>query len=79
MIQCQDGSVYTGISIDVAARYQAHQNGTGARYTRSHPPQKLLIVVEYPDRSSASKAEYAIKQLSAFEKRRYVDSCITNK
>lgn len=70
LLECQDGSIYTGITVDVAARYAAHANGTGARYTRSHPPQRLLAVIEYPDRSAASKAEYAMKQLTAEEKRK---------
>ena len=69
LIECCDGSIYTGITVDVAARYQAHENGTGAKYTRSHPPQRLMAVIEHPDRSSASKAEFAIKKLSASEKR----------
>ena len=69
LIECRDGSIYTGIAVDVATRYKAHENGTGAKYTRAHPPQRLLAVIEYPDRSRASKAEYAIKQLSASEKR----------
>ena len=72
LIECQDGSIYTGITLDVAARYAAHQNGTGARYTRSHPPKCLLAVVHYPNRSEASKAEYAMKKLSAGEKREFV-------
>jgi putative endonuclease len=70
LLECQDGSIYTGITVDVAARYAAHANGTGARYTRSHPPQRLLAVIEYPDRSAASKAEYAMKKLTAEEKRK---------
>jgi putative endonuclease len=72
LIECQDGSIYTGIAVDVAARYSAHEKGTGARYTRSHPPKRLLAVFNYPDRSAASKAEYAIKQLTADEKRQLV-------
>lgn len=71
LIECQDGSIYTGITVDAAARYAAHEQGKGARYTRSHPPKGLLAVVEYPDRSTASKAEYAIKQLSSSEKREF--------
>ena len=69
LIECQDGSLYTGIAVDVAARYAAHTNGKGARYTRSHPPSRLLGSIAYPDRSSASKAEYRIKQLKPVEKR----------
>jgi len=71
LIECADGSIYTGITVDVAARYAAHCNGSGARYTRSHPPQRLLGYETHPDRSSASKAEYRIKQLEAADKRRY--------
>ena len=72
LIECRDGSIYTGIAIDVLARYAAHASGKGARYTRAHPPAKLLGFIEYPDRSSASKAEYRIKQLKAAEKRLFV-------
>lgn len=69
LIECVDGSIYTGITVDVAARYAAHANGTGARYTRSHPPLRLLACEVHADRSAASKAEYRVKQLSASEKR----------
>jgi len=72
LIECNDGSIYTGISIDVAARYAAHFSGKGARYTRMHPPVRLLASIEYADRSSAAKAEYRIKQLTAAAKRCYV-------
>lgn len=72
LIECQDGSIYTGIAIDVAARYAAHAAGKGARYTRAHPPARLLAAIEYPDHSSALKAEYRIKQLTAAAKRAFV-------
>ena len=68
LIECADGSLYTGITVDVGARYQAHCLGKGARYTRSHPPLRLLGIAEYPDRSSASKAEYQVKQFTRSEK-----------
>jgi putative endonuclease len=71
LIECRDGNIYTGIAVDVAARYAAHERGKGARYTRSHPPKRLLTAIDYPDRASASSAEYAVKQMSAVEKRAY--------
>lgn len=71
LIECRDGSVYTGITVDVAARYAAHAGGKGARYTRSRLPARLLAVIDYPDRARASRAEYAVKTLSAAEKRAY--------
>jgi len=69
LIECRDGSVYTGIAVDVARRYAQHVAGTGAKYTRSRPPVRLLATFEHPDRASASRAEYAIKRLSAARKR----------
>jgi len=69
IIECRDGSLYTGIATDVERRYAAHVAGKGARYTRSHPPSQLLARFEYPDRAGASKAEYAIKQLTPARKR----------
>ncbi|UCV06144.1 GIY-YIG nuclease family protein [Dechloromonas denitrificans] len=71
LIECVDGSIYTGITVDVEARYAAHQNGSGARYTRSHAPVRLLGFEAHPDRSTASQAEYRVKRLSATEKRRF--------
>lgn len=72
LIECRDGSLYTGVAVDVDKRYAEHASGKGARYTRSHPPSRLLARFEHPDRSSALKAEYAIKQLSAAAKRALV-------
>jgi len=76
LIECTDGSIYTGITVDVEARYAAHCSGLGARYTRAHPPLRLLLCLDYPDRSAASKAEYTIKQWSAAQKRAYVQACL---
>ena len=69
LIECVDGSVYTGVAVDVAKRYAVHAAGKGSRYMRSNPPARLLASFEYPDRSGALKAEYLIKQLSPEQKR----------
>ncbi len=71
LIECIDGSIYTGVAIDVAARYAAHAAGKGARYTRSHPPLRLIASLPCPDRSSALQAEYRVKQLRPAAKRAY--------
>ena len=63
LIECKNGAFYAGITTDVARRYAQHLSGKGAKYTRANPPKKLIGVKEYADRSDASKAEYAIKQL----------------
>ncbi len=69
VLECLDASLYTGIAIDVARRYASHAVGKGGRYTRSHPPKRVLSVMPFPDRSSASREEYRIKQLPLPEKR----------
>lgn len=69
LIECRDGSLYTGIATDVDRRYAEHAAGKGARYTRSHPPQRLLARFECGDRAAASRVEHLIKQLSAEQKR----------
>jgi len=63
-----DGSLYTGITNGLEQRYKAHQQGTGARYTRSHPPKQLIGSLPFENRSLASMAEYRIKQLKPAQK-----------
>lgn len=62
LLECRNGSYYAGISNDVAARFQAHLAGKGARYTRANPPLKVLAMRAYPDRAAASKAEWQLKR-----------------
>jgi putative endonuclease len=69
LLECSDGSVYTGIAIDVQARFDKHLSGAGARYTRSRKPVQVLASFELADRSSASRAEYWVKRLLPAEKR----------
>ena len=69
LIECSDGSLYTGITVYLAARFAAHREGRGARSMRLHAPVRMLAAEAHPDRSAASKAEYRIKQLSPAEKR----------
>ena len=63
MLRCGDGSLYTGSTTDVARRLREHQNGTGAKYTRTRPPVSLAYTEEVPDRSTAQRREAAIKKL----------------
>lgn len=69
LLECADGSVYTGIATDVEARFDKHASGMGARYTRSRKPVRVLGSFELADRSSASRAEYWVKRLSPPDKR----------
>ena len=63
MLRCGDGSLYTGSTTDVARRLREHQNGTGAKYTRTRPPVSQAYTEEAPDRSTAQRREAAIKKL----------------
>jgi putative endonuclease len=76
LIECTDRSIYTGITVNVAARVAAHKSGKGARYTRAHPPARLLASFQYPDRAAAARAEYRVKQMSAGEKRVLTQCCL---
>ncbi|BAO29890.1 GIY-YIG nuclease family protein [Sulfuritalea hydrogenivorans] len=71
LIECTDGCLYTGITVNLESRFKAHVEGRGARYMRLHPPLRMLAAEAHPDRAAASKAEYRIKQLSSAEKRAY--------
>jgi len=63
LIECDDGSLYAGISTDVSRRYGEHISGKGSRYTRSHKPFRLVGSCVVGSRSDALKAELAIKRL----------------
>ena len=64
LARCGDGSIYTGITNDLGARLEAHNNGKGASYTRGRPPIKLVYSETVENRSAALKREAAIKRLS---------------
>ena len=68
IVQCADGSLYTGITKDVVRRCQQHNAGTASRYTRSRGPVKLVYQEDHPDQSSALKREAAIKAMTRREK-----------
>lgn len=68
LLECEDGSLYTGISTDVDRRLAEHLSGKGARYTRAHPPRRLLASVLIGSRSEALKAELELKALPRVEK-----------
>ena len=62
ILECNDGSLYTGITTDVIKRLDEHNTKTcGAKYTKSRRPVKLLYDELSSDRSNASKREYEIK------------------
>ena len=69
MLKCSDGTIYTGITTDVDRRVGEHNNSPkGAKYTRVRRPVELIYSDLHDDKSSASKREYEIKQLSKSQK-----------
>ena len=75
VLLCDNNHLYTGITTDVEKRYQAHCNGTAAKYTRSFKPKKILHHWRIgEDRGLAQKLEYHLKQRSSNEKKRIINS-----
>ena len=64
MIECADGSLYTGVTTDIERRVEQHNSGCGARYTRARRPVRLVYSEPALDRAGAQRRESAIKQLS---------------
>ena len=73
ILHCADGSLYTGITTDIARRVNEHNNGKlAAAYTRSHRPVKLVYQEACKDRSAASIREAEIKSMSREEKEEFL-------
>ena len=61
LLECKDGSIYTGITNDLKQRFNRHKNGLGGNYTRAKGAEKILYTEEQTDRGSALKREAEIK------------------
>ena len=70
MLHCSDGTLYTGWTTDVVQRLTVHNEGRGAKYTRSRLPVKLVYVEAVASRSEALRKEAAIKRLPRIAKER---------
>ena len=68
ILECKDGTLYTGITDDLPRRLAMHTAGKGAKYTRGRGPLILRYEEKCADRSEASKRESAIKKLSKEQK-----------
>ena len=62
MLRCRDGTLYTGVTVDLEVRLDAHRRGVAAKYTRSRRPLALVYQESQPDRSSALKREAALRR-----------------
>lgn len=68
IVKCSDNTLYTGWTNDLEKRLKAHNQGRGAKYTKSRTPVVLVYYEEFPDKASAMRREYEIKKLSRREK-----------
>ncbi len=73
IVQCIDGSLYTGYTTNVHRRVALHNAGKGARYTRSHRPVILLASWSFLTKGDALRAERAIKRLPRAQKLRLIE------
>ena len=72
ILRCGDGTLYTGITMDVQRRLQMHRSGKGAKYTRGRQPLELVYREACEDHSQALKREWQIKQLPRAEKEKLI-------
>jgi len=83
ILECADGTLYTGWTTDLERRLRAHNSGQGAKYTRGRRPVSVAYREEQPTRSAAQKREAAIRRLSRVDKlklghdRRFGHSALT--
>jgi putative endonuclease len=73
ILQCADGTLYTGWTTDLERRLRAHNSGQGARYTRGRRPVRLVYQEEQSTRSAAQRREAAIRRLSRIDKLKLIE------
>jgi putative endonuclease len=72
LVECRDGSLYTGYTTDPERRVREHNAGRGAKYTRGRTPVTLVHTESFETKSAAMSREYEIKQLRRREKERLI-------
>ena len=68
MVECSDGTLYTGWTNNLEKRIKAHNDGKGAKYTKTRLPVRLIYYEEFLTKEEAMQREYRIKRLSRTEK-----------
>ena len=74
IVECADGTLYSGWTNDLEKRIAAHNAGDGAKYTRSRRPVKLRYYETFEEKSKALRREYALKKLTRAEKIALIES-----
>ena len=80
ILRCEDNTLYTGITTDVARRFAEHREDKvkGAKYTKAHKPKEIAAAWEVGTKSEASKLEYRIKKLEKAEKEKLISEFSEN-
>ena len=73
ILECADGTFYTGWTTDPERRVAQHNKGVGAKYTSTRKPVKLVYLETHPNRTDAMKREHAIKKMKREQKSRLVE------
>ncbi len=73
IVECKDGTLYTGWTTDLERRIKAHNSGKGAKYTRSRLPVVLRYYESFETKQEAMRREYEIKQLTRKEKEKLIE------
>jgi putative endonuclease len=74
LLACADGTLYTGITTDLARREAMHNAGTASKYTRARRPARIVWAEPHPDRGAASRREARVRRMPAAAKRALVES-----
>ncbi|GAX91564.1 GIY-YIG nuclease family protein [Effusibacillus lacus] len=80
IVQCKDGTLYTGYAVDIKKRLEEHNKGGGAKYTRGRGPVRLRYIEVCTDKSTALRREHAIKKMDRRQKEALIQSiCLLGK
>ena len=74
ILECHDGTYYTGWTNDIEKRLKAHNEGKGAKYTKARRPVVLAYYEKFETKEEAMRREYAIKHMSRKEKEKLVEN-----
>ena len=77
ILECSDGTLYTGATNDVARRLDAHNAGKGAKYTKGRGPLRLVYTEECISCSHALRREHAVKKMTRSEKKHLIQNTKT--
>lgn len=72
LLRCDDQTLYTGITTNIARRLKQHNTGRGAKYTRTRTPVTLVSLYPLHNRSEASRLEFKIKKMTKAEKEQWI-------